>query len=247
MKTSNENIIYRLFEAVINNKKSENISLEKFKRLKLSPSQIDIIKQIHSNPNQDTLNALGVKSVKTQRNTNILSKLIPYLQKEKRLNIIDNKINNGISIGAGKGIEAKQFNLKTHEPFPINWNPDYTSLDGSDIPSNAFDFAVNTYVLNVVGKDTRDTIVKTIGRVLKPNGFAIIVTRGTDVIKPKGVYVQIGPMEIITRSEGELTYQKGFTLTELINYVQSVLGPSFTVEPQNGTKPDSVKIRIHKN
>lgn len=206
-------------------------------RVKLSPQQIELLNAMGPNPTQEQLNRLGVKSENTQIETTIADRLAHLLSAEER--------KYGISIGAGKGIGAKRLGLKTHEPFPQGWSPDYTDVNGRDIPSNAFKFVLNTYVLNVVGRDTRDNIVKTIGRVMKSGGRAIIVTRGSDVNNSTPVK-RLGPMEVINAKNGALTYQKGFALSELISYVQSLLGPKYEVVPLKGTSRDSVKVLVKK-
>lgn len=201
-----------------------------------------LLEKIGMNPSQEELSALKVQPEATQRDTNILGKIIKHIPQ----NFLENgKVKNGISIGAGKGLEARKYGFKTHEPFPEGWSPDFSKIDASDVPSNTFDVVVNTYVLNVVAKDTRDQIVQTIGRVMKSGGIGIIVTRGND-IKEDNAIIKLGPLEIITKSGGKLTYQKGFTQQELSNYVKHVLGNDFSVETLPGGSASSVWIKIVK-
>lgn len=136
-----------------------------------------------------------------------------------------------LDYGAGKGLSSTIAEVDTYEPFPDEtFNPDFS--DTSDIPSNSYDNVVNLNVLNVVTPNVRDGIVSEIGRVMKVGGRGIITTRGRDIFgsKVSPVKGMLGkePMSVIT-SRG--TYQKGFKQTELRDYVQNILGDSFTVTP----------------
>tara|TARA_Y100000022_G_scaffold46713_1_gene39321 strand:+ start:28 stop:2820 length:2793 start_codon:yes stop_codon:yes gene_type:complete len=129
-----------------------------------------------------------------------------------------------LDYGAGLGLSQRELGYDTFEPFPKEgFEPTFTS--GNEIPSNSYNKITNLNVLNVVPKETRDEIVLDIGRILQPNGTAIITTRGRDVLNAKGTD---GPeaMSIIT-SAG--TYQKGFTQKELREYVQDLLGDNFEI------------------
>lgn len=132
---------------------------------------------------------------------------------------------NTLDFGAGLGIGAKFMGSDTFEPYPKRgFTPTYT--DSGKIKNNSYNRVTNLNVLNVVPKDTRDSIVTEIGRILAPGGVAIVTTRGRDVLGAKG---ERGPesMSIIT-SIG--TYQKGFTKSELKGYIQGILGKEFEVE-----------------
>jgi hypothetical protein len=129
-----------------------------------------------------------------------------------------------LDYGAGLGLSQRELGYDTFEPFPREgFEPTFNS--GTDIPEGSYKRITNLNVLNVVPKETRDEIVKDIGRILQPDGTAIITTRGRDVLNAKG---DVGPeaMSLIT-SAG--TYQKGFTQSELREYVQETLGDNFEV------------------
>ncbi len=129
-----------------------------------------------------------------------------------------------LDYGAGLGLSQRELGYDTFEPFPREgFEPTFNS--GADIPEGSYKRITNLNVLNVVPKETRDEIVKDIGRILQPDGTAIITTRGRDVLNAKG---DAGPeaMSLIT-SAG--TYQKGFTQSELREYVQETLGDNFEV------------------
>lgn len=133
--------------------------------------------------------------------------------------------------GLGKGAEAMGQQLgrkvETYEPFAQNWVPDFAKA--SDVPSEAYGGLTNLNVLNVVPRETRDEIVKDIGRVIQPGGTGIITTRGKDVMTAKGT-AGPEPMSIITSRD---TYQKGFTKQELEDYLKYMLGSGFDINKLN--------------
>ena len=161
----------------------------------------------------------------------------PTYAKAKTLLDEANPEGKTLDFGAGRGLGAKEIGADTYEPFPREgFDPTYT--DASSIPDASYEKLTSLNVLNVVPRDMRDGIVKDIGRVLKPNGQAIVTTRGRDVLDAKG---EKGPedMSIITSSG---TYQKGFTQKELTDYVKETLGEGYTVEPVKGLGKAGVKI-----
>lgn len=130
-----------------------------------------------------------------------------------------------LDFGAGRGQGAAEINADTYEPYPReDFNPTFSKA--SDIPDSSYENLTSLNVLNVMPREARDQAVADIGRVLSPNGRAVVTTRGKDVMSAKG---QLGPepMSIITTAD---TYQKGFTQPELRNYLQDQLGDSFTVK-----------------
>jgi len=143
-----------------------------------------------------------------------------------------------LDFGAGLGLSKKELGFDTYEPFPkADFTPDFSNP--SDIPSNSYSKVTNLNVLNVVPRDVRDTIVQDIGRILEPNGRAVITTRGRDVMAAKG---KAGPepMSIITSSD---TYQKGFTQPELRSYITDTLGDGFAV---TNNKLGAAGVTVHK-
>ena len=144
---------------------------------------------------------------------------------------------NTLDYGAGLGLGAKKIKADTFEPYvrakkegKDTFVPTYT--DASNIPDNSYKNITNLNVLNAVQPEVRDTIVRHIGRILAPNGNAIITTRGIDVFgtSTSPVIAKLGkePGSVITSRR---TYQKGFTNPELLEYVQNTLGKNFTVSP----------------
>ena len=143
-----------------------------------------------------------------------------------------------LDFGAGLGLSKKELNFDTYEPFPKgDFTPDFNN--SSDIPSNSYKKVTNLNVLNVVPRKVRDTIVQDIGRVLEPDGRAVITTRGRDVMDAKGT-VGPEPMSIITSRD---TYQKGFTQPELNSYITETLGEEFTVTNNN---LGAAGVTVHK-
>lgn len=144
-------------------------------------------------------------------------------------------IKNGsiLDYGAGKNIGGKSIGADTFEPFPEKgFAPTYKQTQ--DILSNSYDGIINNAVLNVVPDDIRDSIVKEIGRILKPNGMAFINVRGNDVFNAKHHVIDKSKMEVII--DGNRAYQKGFTQNELTKYLQETLGNGFVVENATGKK-----------
>lgn len=130
-----------------------------------------------------------------------------------------------LDFGAGLGLGAEVLGGDSFEPFAReSFKPTFTQA--SQIPSNTYGRVTSLNVLNVVPREVRDAIVKEIGRVMSPDGYAIIMTRGSDVLKSKGDKGD-EPMSVITSIN---TYQKGFTKAELVSYLSTVLGPDFEVK-----------------
>ena len=143
-----------------------------------------------------------------------------------------------LDFGAGLGLSKKELGFDTYEPFPKgDFSPDFVS--SADIKDNTYKKITNLNVLNVVPRSTRDSIVKDIGRILKPDGRAVITTRGRDVLSAKGTSGP-EPMSIITSMD---TYQKGFTQPELKSYITDTLGKGFEVK---NNKLGAAGVTVHK-
>lgn len=153
------------------------------------------------------------------------------------------KEGNTLDFGAGLGKGAKILKADSYEPFPKKgFEPTFTET--STIPNSSYDNIVSLNVLNVVKPDVRNDIVLDIGRILKPEGIAIITTRGSDIFGnknniTKGVLSNLEEGAIITSSG---TYQKGFTNAELKEYVSDLLGDMFEVENITGLGKAGIKV-----
>lgn len=197
------------------------------------------IPEFNSSPSQAELNAMGVKSERTQIETTIAAKIKPDLTPEE--------LRDGLEYGAGLCHGAKALGLESFEPYPDQMKkviPTYTNV--AQIKKK-YKFILCSYVLNVVGYDQRDIIIKNIGNLLKPGGRAVIIVRGAEDVK--GIKVRLvtyGDYEFLTKKGGDLTYQKGFTQPELINLAQDNLGDGFKIMKFNGSNAKSVRIQIVK-
>jgi hypothetical protein len=134
----------------------------------------------------------------------------------------------GLDFSSGLGIGAGELGFESYEPFPKDGvNPTY--LSASKIPVGAFDKITNLNTLNVVPRKDRDVIVRGIAAALAPNGVAAITARGKEVMKAQG---SPGPEPTSIITSGD-TYQKGFTTSELVLYLQETLGDGFEVSSLN--------------
>lgn len=151
-------------------------------------------------------------------------------------------VDAGAGLGLGSvGARNAGANVITVEPNPQKgFKPDFNYLD--DVPDNSADKLVNMNVLNVVEKDMRDNLVQNIGRVLKPEGSAIINTRSAAEVNAAKNKIQSGDGWIVGTGK-ERTFQKGFTPKELQAYVKEILGSGFAVEPVSKLSGASVKIK----
>ena len=164
-------------------------------------------------------------AAKTQRSNTVPT----YLKAAEHLTGVPGRI---LDFSAGKGLGAEAMGQKlgkrieTYEPFAQGWNPDYSKLDASDVPTAAFGGLTNLNSLNVVPREVRDQMVLDMGRSLEPGGQGIITTRGNEVMKTKGGRPGPEPSSIIT---GIDTYQKGFTNPELEEYLKYMLGDKYDI------------------
>ena len=170
------------------------------------------------------LGSFDFPSPEVSQRTQIAGTLPTY---RKALEVFDEVAPEGESLDYGAGLgKSSELGFDTFEPYAREgFEPTYRSA--SEIPDASYDRVTNLNVLNVVDPEARRGIVLDIGRILKPDGVAIITTRGRDVLNAKG---RPGPedMSIVT-STG--TYQKGFTRAELVDYLRGTLGEGFEVNP----------------
>lgn len=140
-----------------------------------------------------------------------------------------------IDFGSGLGLGSQELRklfpeVHDYEPLAIEgYNPKFSKA--SDIPSDAYKGLVNHSVLNVLPQDIRDEAMGDIGRVLQPGGTGIITARTpAAVLGAKGVYGG-EPNSIITQGARGPTFQKGFSLQDLMDYAKYRLGKKFEVAP----------------
>ena len=145
--------------------------------------------------------------------------------------------SSGLGYGTRAGIEEYGFNVDDIEPYPDkSYKPKYT--DYSKL-NKKYDVIISNAVLNVVPQEQRDALVVKMGRMLKPGGRLFVNVRSLNEIKalqnkldsktgrPKNV--KISDSEVAETSKG--SYQKGFTKTELVSYLQDALEGEFDVKP----------------
>lgn len=136
--------------------------------------------------------------------------------------------SSGLGYGTRAGIKEYGFKVEDIEPYPDkSYKPKYT--DYSKL-NKKYDVIISNAVLNVIPQDQRDALVVKMGELLKDGGRMFINVRGDDVKNASSkVAINEGLMEYYISQSG--SYQKGFTKSELVAYLQDALGEGFTVEP----------------
>jgi len=153
--------------------------------------------------------------------------------------LFSEKAGKKLDYGSGRGEGAKSIKADTYEPY-VKSKPKYD--DAKKIPSASYNKVTSLNVLNVLPPEDRNKAVKNIGRILTPNGEAIISTRGVKDVESAKNKVKIKDGYIIGKGD-DARFQKGFTATELKNYVQKTLGKSFVVENVKGIGKAAIKIK----
>lgn len=157
------------------------------------------------------------------------------------------------SLGSGHTIHE-------HEPNPgkrpADRQPEYTKMDGSDIPSNHYHAVVHHNVLNVVTPDVRNNIMATSFRTVKEGGHIVIGTRANkgdvSTIKNFEPAEEAGAKWVKkTRKGGEVfhSYQKGFDGDELKNYAEDYAkqhGHTVEVKRLSGIAGNAIHIKVVK-
>ena len=179
---------------------------------------------------------LGV-DIRAGKTQNVGTTIHQALTKKEVINKEDYKDGGGLVYGAGTGGAASALDADSFEPFPpSNFTPTYTGdrAGGRGDTIKKYQHILNTFVLNVVEPQTRDFILKDIANLLEVGGTAVIVTRGGDVAGRTAPLLKFGELEVVRKSKGELTYQKGFRKGELKSYAEKTLGDGFTVTTPTG-------------
>lgn len=136
--------------------------------------------------------------------------------------------SSGLGYGTKAGIEEYGFDVEDIEPYPDkSYSPKYTDYSALD---KKYDVIISNAVLNVLPQDQRDALVVKMGELLKDGGRMFINVRGDDVKNASSkVAINESLMEYYISKSG--SYQKGFTKSELVAYLQDALGDGFSVTP----------------
>jgi SAM-dependent methyltransferase len=205
-----------------------------FGRIRKGIANIDDGK-LSINNEKPVVDGVNVDPSRTQRSntTATYEKLGNYLQQQG----IEGDV---LDFGAGFGLGTPKLGAgsKTFEPYPQgDFVPDFD--DVGQISSNSFPSVTSVNNLNVMPPEIRDQAVKDIGRILQPDGQAVITVRPrADVNNAKNFKpVDEDGAKLVfqgkdkTTGEDIYTYQKGYTPKELKEYVSSILGEdNFKVE-----------------
>lgn len=193
---------------------------------------------------------MGSGSTQVAGTTSMYVKALAFLRKNK------SDVKNVLDYGAGLGLGTDAMReanpdiaIDSYEPNPERWRgnspPNYT--DNKSIDST-YDAILNTNVLNVVEPSIRDMIVRDIGRLLNPNGTALITTRAwkndIDTNKNYDMGDEYHSMWVKKTINGKETrvYQKGFDGNELVEYVKGILGDGFDIKKVSGFGKSSVLV-----
>lgn len=160
---------------------------------------------------------------------------IGYLlrQHPQATSVLDYGAGLGLGADAMRSVLGDGVVVHTLEPSPERWRgsvpPTYT--DDSQI-GRKYDLVTNTNVLNVLPRNIRDDVVRSIGDTLAPGGKALITTRGWsgDVAATRNAVPGDEPGSVMVRRGDQDVFQKGFTRDELRAYLRSTLGDGYTVE-----------------
>ena len=138
-------------------------------------------------------------------------------------------LDYGAGLGLGTQAIQKIFpNTESYEPFPGRAVHSPTYQKSSSVPKAAYDGVICLNVLNVLESDLRDQVVKDMRRVVAPGGTAIIGTRGWSGDVAASNFVEMDPNDPhagwLMRGGTQRVYQKGFTTSELQQYVRTIWG-----------------------
>lgn len=186
-------------------------------------------------------NPLDPGSARTQIATTVSTYRIAAGQLKGRV------LDYGAGLGLGSDVLRENgLEVDSYEPFPQRWKgrDKVTYTDSSKIPSGRYDGVVCFSVLNVVDPEVRYQVVKTIGRVLKDGGVALVTARTVADVSSASVKRPLAePGAFAIGKRGEERYQKGFGQKELEEYVGEVLGADFTVDRNRLLNGASVIVR----
>ena len=147
--------------------------------------------------------------------------------------ILDASSGKGIGTAA---LREMGFEVDDVEPYPSRgYQPKFDSYD--DVKGK-YDLVISNAVLNVVEDDVRNDLLSRMGKLVAPGGRLFINVRPANAIETqvKNKVELDSPSEVMVMdSKGKpQSYQKGFTPSELMEYVQKGLGAEFSVAKATG-------------
>lgn len=152
-----------------------------------------------------------------------------------------------LDYGAGKGHGTPILRGKSYEPFPNQWEPDFTGLTP---PDQEFEGVVNLNVLNVLPPEMRQEVAQGVLNAIKKDGYGVVGARGyADVMSAKNK-TPTGDGGIIT---GRDTYQYGFGGENegLVDFLQRMAKTmpekEFVITPVKGIANTGAKIKRLKS
>ena len=141
--------------------------------------------------------------------------------------------------GKSKGFN---FDVDDVEPYPAKereaGEPTYT--DYADIDKK-YDVVISNAVLNVIPDDWRASLLRNMASHLKDGGKLIVNVRDAKEIERQKQKIELeSPSEIlVTDRKGRIrAYQRGFTQSELEEYIKKELGDGYTVESAGKVIPE---------
>ena len=187
------------------------------------------------------VNPLDSRSAKTQIATTVST----YRQAASMLS--GRVLDYGAGLGLGSDVlRDAGLEVDSLEPFPERWQgrvrPKHCS--SISIDDDHYDGIVSFSVLNVVDRDTRDGIIREIGRLLRPGGIALVTARDNSGVSKakKKVPIPDDPGAYVIGSGKDARYQKGFSQSELETYARRLLGSGFTVQANRKLNGASILI-----
>ena len=163
----------------------------------------------------------------------------------------------------GKGrpyVDKKSGNTYASDPAT------YDSYD--KVPDGEYDLVVSNAVLNVIPDDWRANVLRDMSRKVKPGGQIYInvlpkdyvyglrnpMTRDEALVKggraalAEGRPIMLDPQEALARNAKGGSYQRGYSKSQMADYVHEILGNDWKVEPSkiaNGvmvTRPEKASV-----
>ena len=202
---------------------------------------------------EDQETSTGQHSTQIRSTEKTYIKIGNWMQREqertgKTLTVLDASSGLGYGTmtlrGQSENGQSAGFNFTVDdvEPYPAEHREagaptftDYAAIDKD------YDVVISNAVLNVIPDDWRANVLSDMVRHMKTGGKLIINVRDAKEIEKQKQKIELdSPSEIlVTDKKGKIrAYQKGFTQSELENWVQESLGNGFSVEAAGKVIPE---------